>query len=90
MLLMGCEEGSDPAVAESSGDPSQVSAAADCNADFCEDFSDGTDAKRAPHGGFWEVIDNEYVGTGGRTRMDQSVINGGVSAFDNVQVDVLI
>jgi hypothetical protein len=64
MLLMGCDEGSEPSVAESSQPLSQIGAGADCNADFCDDFSDGTDAKWNPQGGLWEVIDNEYVGTG--------------------------
>ena len=64
MLLMGCDEGSAPSVAASSDPPSQISTAADCDADFCDDFSDGTDAKWNPQGGLWEVIDNEYVGTG--------------------------
>jgi hypothetical protein len=34
-------------------------------ADFCDDFSDGTDTRWEPLGGSWEVVGNEYVGTGG-------------------------
>jgi len=77
MLLVGCgDEGADPSLAASPAIPSALSSAVDfCDgpsgsgswiegADFCDDFSDGTDARWAPQGGSWEVIDNEYVGTG--------------------------
>lgn len=83
MLLVGCDEGSDPSVAESSGPPSQISTAADCNADFCDDFSDGTDAKWNPQGGLWEVADNEYAGTG-----VQDACNTGFSSNETLVRDL--
>ena len=64
MLLTGCDEASGPISAESPENPSEISAPVACTADFCDDFSDGTDANWLPQGGLWEVIDNEYVGTG--------------------------
>ncbi|HET9865582.1 MAG TPA: hypothetical protein VFP37_19250 [Steroidobacteraceae bacterium] len=33
-------------------------------ADFCDDFSDGVAANWESQGAIWQVIDNEYVGTG--------------------------
>jgi hypothetical protein len=80
MLLVGCDEGSDPSVAESSGPPSQISTAADCNADFCDDFSD---AKWNPQGGLWEVADNEYAGTG-----VQDACNTGFSSNETLVRDL--
>ena len=65
-----------PASVASPAKPSAVSSAAGfCdgpaasgswleNADFCDDFSDGTAARWETRGGSWEVVNNEYVGTG--------------------------
>ena len=77
LLLLGCDGAAqDPTLATSPATPSAISSAADfCdgastsgswieNADFRDDFSDGTDARWETRGGLWEVINNEYVGTG--------------------------
>lgn len=77
ILLAGCDgAGTEPPLAASPANPSALSSAVDfCDgptssgswiegADFCDDFRDGTDTRWAPQGGLWEVIDNEYVGTG--------------------------
>jgi len=78
MLLLGCDGAAqDPTMAASPARPSAISSAVEfCDgapasgswledADFCDDFSDGTDARWEPLGGSWEVVDHEYVGTGG-------------------------
>ena len=76
MLLTGCEEAAvDSTFAASPEAPSAIDSQGFCdadpgtgswleNADFCDDFGDGTDTRWEPQGGLWEVTDNEYVGTG--------------------------
>ena len=78
LLLVGCNDAStDPPAPATSDIPSALSSASEfCDgpsgsgswlegADFCDDFSDGTDTRWSPQGGAWEVVDNEYVGTAG-------------------------
>jgi hypothetical protein len=77
LLLQGCDgTAQDQTMAASPATPSAISSVADfCdgastsgswleNADFCDDFSDGTDSRWETRGGLWEVINHEYVGTG--------------------------
>ena len=77
MMLVGCDDSAvDPTLSASSATPIALSSAVDfcdgpsgsgswlAGADFCDDFRDGTAARWEPQGGSWEVIDNEYVGTG--------------------------
>jgi len=77
LLLLGCDGAEqDSTMAASPAKSSAISSAAGfCggastsgswleNADFCDDFSDGTDTRWERLGGSWEVVDNEYVGTG--------------------------
>ncbi|HET9473086.1 MAG TPA: hypothetical protein VFO82_04285, partial [Steroidobacteraceae bacterium] len=67
ILLVGCNgPGVDPPLASSTTPPTAIrSASGFCDgptgsgswiegADFCDDFSDGTDARWAPQGGLWE------------------------------------
>lgn len=85
MLLTGCDEAAiGPTFAASPENPSATNTATFCDADpgtgswlegadFCDDFSDGTDTRWEPQGGLWQVTANEYVGTG---VVDACVVSG--------------
>jgi hypothetical protein len=78
MLLVACNDAamSPQTTAAPPASPSAISSASGfcdaapdsgtwlAGADFCDDFSDGTAARWETQGGTWDVIDNEYVGTG--------------------------